>query len=658
MFSKSNELAPQQVTLDVFVEKYCKTGTNDRTIQDVRHRVAKALAVGDVELELRFYSAMDQLGFIPAGRIHSAAGTGLRATLMNCFVQPVADAMSGELSPEDGHAGIMTALTQAAETMRRGGGVGYNFSRIRPKGALVKGTMSMASGPVSFMAVFDSMCNTVESAGSRRGAQMAVLNIEHPDIEEFITAKRKPGALTNFNVSVGVTDAFMRKVESDGFWELAHICQPCDLQVGQYRRRDGMWVYRTVRARALWNLIMRSTYEFAEPGVLQMDTINRENNLRYCEVLESVNPCGEQPLPAYGACDLGSINLTVHVRNPFGHLAGIDTGFGSDLVFDSYFDFESFKEAVRCGVRMLDSVLDVTQWPLEQQRESAHSKRRVGLGFLGLGDALVMMGLRYDSEAGRKMAAMISEVMRDTAYLESVELAKEKGAFPLFDAVKYLDEGGDYIKRLPESIRSEIRKHGIRNSHLTSIAPTGTISLAFADNASNGIEPAFAWSYNRKKRMPDGSSKDYVVEDHAYRVFVAMGGNTEMLPESFVSALSMTATAHCDMVAAVAPFIDSAISKTVNVPENYPFEEFRNLYMRSWKAGLKGITTYRPSAARGAVLTVNPTVERVEVSEEVEADAYQGTGGDLCPDCGHHSLHLRDGCTHCDHCHYVGSCSV
>jgi len=654
MFSKSKVMAPQQVTLDVFAEKYCNNGA-DRTIDDVRRRVAKSLAVGDSAMETRYYRAMAEFGFIPAGRINSAAGTGMKATLMNCFVQPVGDAMSGPMCPDDGYVGIMTAFTEAAETMRRGGGVGYNFSRIRPKGALVKGTMSMASGPISYMKIGQAVCDTVESAGARRGAQMAVLDVNHPDIEEFIVAKRTPGMLVNFNMSVGITDDFMKKVESDGFWELVHAAQPCDLQMGQYRRRDGMWVYKTVRARSLWNLIMQSTYNFAEPGVLFMDKINRENNLRYCEKLDAVNPCGEQTLPSYGCCDLGSINLTAHVRNPFNYMAGLDQNHPENSVFD----FESLKEAVRAGVRMLDSVLDVTQWPLEAQRESAHSKRRIGLGFLGLGDALVMLGLRYDSEAGRVLAAEIAEVMRDTAYLESIELAKEKGAFPLFDAVKYLDEGGEFAKRLPEAIRTEIRKHGIRNSHLTSIAPTGTITLAFADNASNGIEPAFSWSYNRKKRMADGTFKDYAVLDHAYRVYAEMGGNTDMLPDAFVSALGMTATAHSDMVAAVAPFIDASISKTVNVPENYPFEEFKNLYMRAWKTGLKGITTYRPSAARGAVLSVTPPVESAEaIEDEVQADAYQGTGGELCPDCGRHSLHLRDGCTHCDHCHYVGTCSV
>lgn len=635
---KSKVLPAQQVSLDVLEEKYIKG--EERTIDDVRQRVSVALSRGNKKVADRYFKAMNQYGFIPAGRVNSAAGTGIKATLMNCFVQGVGDSMSGDLPPAQGDAGIMTALTYASETMRRGGGVGYNFSRIRPKGALVKGTMSSASGPLSYMRVFTTMCDTVESAGARRGAQMAVLNISHPDIEQFIVEKRKPGALQNFNVSVSVTNEFMKAVASNGRWELVHEAQPFKVQAGQYKRNDGLWVYKTVKARALWDLIMRSTYEYAEPGVLFMDQINAENNLAYCEVLDAVNPCGEQPLPSYGACCLGSVNLTVHVRNAFDVSAS--------------FDFDAFAEAVRCGVRILDSVLDVTEWPLQTQKDSGHSKRRIGLGFLGLGDALAMLGIRYDSEKGRSFAAKIAEFMRDTAYLESVELAKEFGSFPLFDAAKYLDEGGNFTKRLPGHIRDAIRANGIRNSHLISIAPTGTISLAFADNASNGIEPAFSWSYNRKKRNPDDTYTTYVVEDHAYRLFKAQCEDAQELPESFVSALAMSANDHCDMVVAVAPFVDSAISKTVNVPEDYSFQEFRNLYMRAWKSGLKGITTYRPSAVRGAVLSVIETestpVEAVAV-EDAPIDA------NACPECGHF-LSLRDGCKYCEKCHFAGYCSI
>jgi len=599
------QLPAQEISEEVLLEKYAKG--EERTILEVNQRVARALAAVEApeqrsHWEGRFLHALQQ-GFLPAGRIQSAAGTDLTATLINCFVQPVGDSIAHD---DEGHPGIYVALMEAAETMRRGGGVGYDFSRIRPRGAWVGSTQSSASGPVSYMHVYDRSCQTVESAGSRRGAQMGVLRCDHPDVEEFIHAKDS-GALSNFNISVGVTDAFMQAVVDDTEFELVHRAEPGPAQkeAGAYQRQDAdghqsLWVYRKIRARDLWEQIMRSTYDHAEPGVLFIDTINRDNNLSYCETIASTNPCAEQPLPPYGCCCLGSVDLTRFVRHPFSDQAG--------------FDVAGFAELCRTAVRMLDNVLDVTVWPLPQQEQEMRNKRRVGLGFTGLGDALVMLGLRYDSQAARDMARRIAESMRDTAYDASCELARERGAFPLFNADLYLSSPR-FASRLPQALKDRIRKHGLRNSHLLSIAPTGTISLAFADNASNGIEPAFSWHYTRKKRMSDGSLKEYTVEDHAWRLYRHLRGEGAALTPAFVTALEMSAQDHEAMVAAVAPCIDTAISKTVNVPADYPYTDFQDLYLQAWQSGLKGLATYRPNAVLGSVLSVTPTATPLQIDD-------------------------------------------
>ncbi|MBN9461895.1 MAG: adenosylcobalamin-dependent ribonucleoside-diphosphate reductase [Burkholderiales bacterium] len=594
-------LPEQEVTIDVLREKYAKG--DESSAHEVRVRVARALA--SVEAEARrehwqaeFLWAMEN-GFVPAGRINSAAGTDIRATLINCFVQPIGDAVWGH--DAQGTPGIYAALQEAAETMRRGGGVGYDFSSIRPRGALVKGTLSRASGPVSYMRVFDKSCETLESAGSRRGAQMGVMRVDHPDVEEFINAKND-GSLTNFNMSVAVTHEFMRAVESDGSFQLVHAVQPFD-DNGAGQNADGAWIYRTVRARDLWDQIMHSTYDHAEPGVIFIDRVNQDNNLSYCEAIAASNPCGEQFLPPYGCCDLGSMNLTRFIADPFGDAPS--------------FDYERFRRAVTISVRALDNVLDLTMWPLQAQEREAQSKRRIGLGFTGLGNALTMMKLRYDSEAGRAFAAAIAQTMRDVAYEASVALAQERGAFPLFDAEAYLAQP-HAAARLPETLRERIRQHGIRNSHLLSIAPTGTISIAFAGNASGGIEPAFSWTYTRRKRMPDGSKQEYEVEDFAYRLWRHLGHDVNALPDYFVSAMQISALDHMRMSATVQPYIDSAISKTVNVAEDYPYEEFKSLYLEAWRAGLKGITTYRPNSVIGSVLSVSGPASSAQQPQDLQ----------------------------------------
>jgi ribonucleoside-diphosphate reductase alpha chain len=582
-------LSMQPLGRDVLRDEYAQPG--ETSADDVRRRIARALAEAEPqdrrdEWQARFLEAQ-RAGFIAAGRVASNAGTALGgATLMSCFVQPIGDSIS---QPEDGHPAIYTAMAEAAETLRRGGSVGYDFSRLRPRGARVASTKARAAGPVAFLRVFDAACGTLESLDARRGGQMALLRCDHPDIEVFVDAKAR-GELSNFNLWVGVTDAFMHAVQASAQVELVHRAPPADAGSAD-RRPDGMWVYRRVNAVALWQRIVRAAHEHGEPGVLFLDRVNADNNLAYCESITCANVCGEQPLPAYGACCLGSIDLTLFVVAPFRA--------------DARFDFDAFAATVPVAVRMLDNVLDVTAWPLPQQRDEALSKRRVGLGFTGLADALVMLGLHYDSDAAREAAARIARALRDAAYAASIGLARERGPFPRFDADGLLREGG-FASRLPAQLQSGIREHGLRNSHLLCVAPADSISLAFADNVSAGIEPVYARSYLRHRRLRSGEVRAYEIEDYAWRVWCrtqgAAAGAGQTLPQAFVTALELTPLAQIEMVAGVAPFLDAAIAKTVNLAEHCRYEDFEPAYLRAWHRGLKGVAGVRPNRVGSGML--------------------------------------------------------
>ncbi len=539
----------------------------DRTIEGSWRRVARALAAAEAEpatWEPVFYEALQDFRFLPAGRILSGAGSDRRVTLFNCFVM-------GDV--EDDLASIFAHLREAALTMQQGGGIGYDFSSLRPKGAAVKGVGADASGPLSFMDVWDSMCRTIMSAGARRGAMMATMRCDHPDIEDFIAAKRQPGRLRNFNLSVLATDPFMAAVQADADWPLVF----------------GGRTYKTLRARALFDSITRATYDYAEPGVLFIDRINARNNLAYCETIRSTNPCAEQPLPPYGACLLGSVNLARLVQQPFTQQAHLDEGVLARLV--------------ATAIRMMDNTIDVSGFPLEAQRQEAVAKRRIGLGMTGLADALMMCGARYGTEQAATLAGDWARQVNRAAYLASAELAREKGAFPLYDRDAYL--AGQTVSELDEDVRAQIERHGIRNALLTSIAPTGTISLV-ADNVSSGIEPVFALAYTRKVLQADGTRVEEEVSDYALRRFRASYGPAAKLPDHFVTAQDLTPAEHVRMQAAVQRHVDSAISKTVNVPEDIGFESFQEVYLDAYRSGCKGCTTYRPNAITGSVLEIKP----------------------------------------------------
>ena len=559
----------------------------DVTVEDSWRRIARDLAQVEKapeKWEEAFYEALEDFKFLPAGRITAGAGTARRVTLFNCFVMgTVPDSM----------AGIFDMLKEAAVTMQQGGGIGYDFSTIRPRGADVLGVSADASGPLSFMDVWDAMCRTIMSAGSRRGAMMATMRCDHPDVEDFIAAKSDPARLRMFNMSVLITDPFMDAVKADASWDL------------QFNGK----VYRTVQARDLWNRIMKATYEFAEPGVIFIDRINEANNLSYCETIAATNPCGEQPLPPYGACLLGSINMARMVSDPFGD--------------NPQLDVEALNKLVATAVRMMDNVVDVSKFPLDEQQAEAKAKRRIGLGVTGLADALLMVGLRYGSDAAAEQTEAWLKAIARAAYLASVDLAKEKGAFPLFEADAYLASGT--MQQMDEDVRDAIAENGIRNALLTSIAPTGTISL-YAGNVSSGIEPVFAYAYTRKVLQKDGSRTEEEVVDYAVQMWRDLKGDAP-LPDYFVNAQTLAPLDHVKMQAAAQKWVDSSISKTINCPEDISFDAFKDVYMAAWDQGCKGCTTYRPNDVTGSVLSVSESADTAP--GEVAAQATAEEGGEV-----------------------------
>ncbi|MAQ19391.1 MAG: ribonucleoside-diphosphate reductase, adenosylcobalamin-dependent [Sandaracinus sp.] len=531
---------------------------------------------------------LEEQRFLPAGRVQASAGATRVTTAFNCFVSPtILDSMDG----------IMEALAKAAQTMRLGGGDGFDFSTIRPSGALIKSLGSTSSGPISFMGMWDAMCATIKSAGHRRGAMMGVMRIDHPDVEEFITAKQDNGKLTNFNISVAITDKFMEALRNDDNFDLV-------FPVGSDN------VYKTVKARALWDKIMRNTWSYAEPGVLFIDTINKKNNLYYCETIAATNPCGEQPLPPNGACLLGSINLVKYCKlTP------------PDLFSPTpYLDYDKIKEDIPHIIRMMDNIVDRTVYPLKEQEVEAKNKRRMGIGITGLANTLSFFGIRYGSPESISFTSSLMEVIRDECYRASIELAKEKGPFPLFDADKYLGSPDSFIQTLPDDIKGDVKEFGIRNSHLLSIAPTGTISL-WAGNVSSGIEPVFSHEQERTVYMPDGNGaqQTFVIQDYAYSEWGIKG---ELSDE-------IGAKAHIDMLTTVSRYVDSACSKTCNVGDEVPFDDFKDLYLRAYEGGASGCTTFNVSRLTKSVLK---KVETVKDKEGAACYIDPETGERSCSD--------------------------
>lgn len=548
---------------------------SERSIEETWARISKAVAeVEDKEKrnfwQKEYYAILEHFQFLPGGRIIAGSGTQHDVTLFNCFVMPIL---------EDSLRGIFDALKEGALTLQQGGGIGYDFSILRPEGFPVAHAGSIASGPISFMRIWNAMCATMLSTGSRRGAMMGILRCDHPDIEAFIAAKENPKELRHFNVSVLVTDAFMQAVSSDRDWELV-------FPTGRHGDVVSRQVIKRVKARALWEKIIKAAYDYAEPGVLFEDTINLKNNLWYREWISATNPCGEIPLPAYGACNLGSLNLTQFVRHPFESNASID--------------WEKLKKLTAIATRFLDNVIDVSRYPLKMQEQESFATRRIGLGLTGLGDIFVMLGLRYGDSESLQLASRIMKTIAETTWETSIELAKERGSFPLFQKEKYLE--GNFVKTLPEDLQRAIEKNGIRNSHHNAIAPTGTISL-LANNVSNGVEPIFSAQHERTVRTTDGNLMKFSVMDYAASLWKKIN-KSESLPNAWMDSQTLTPLDHLKMQASVQPYVDHAISKTINIPVDFPFEKLSDVYTEAYRLGLKGCTIYRPNPITGSVLSI------------------------------------------------------
>jgi ribonucleoside-diphosphate reductase alpha chain len=568
----------------------------DQTIEETWQRVAKAVASVEQtknadHWQQEFYTILENFRFLPGGRILAGAGTQHTVTLFNCFVMPLL---------EDSLHGIFDSLKEAALTLQQGGGVGYDFSPLRPRGYSVMHTGAVASGPVSFMRIWNSMCATMESTGARRGAMMGILRCEHPDIEEFIKAKSDPRELRHFNVSVLVSDAFMQCVKENREWELIFPAQEEDVTDTVLRHWSSSaepipcHVVRRVNARELWEKIIKSAYDYAEPGVLFEDTINRQNNLWYREWISATNPCGEIPLPVYGACNLGSINLTQFVRDAYSNNASID--------------WEGIRTTIAVATRFLDNVITLSRYPLKMQKFEVYATRRIGLGITGLANMMVMLNVKYGSEVSIKLAAEVMQCVRDATWQASIDLAKERGVFPSFHAQKYLQ--GNFVQQLPEEMRRSIELHGIRNSHHNTIAPAGTISL-LANNVSNGIEPIFSGDYERMMRDKNSEMLKISVTDYALRTWRKLN-KAEKLPPAWIDTAELLPLQHLQMQAAVQPFIDNAISKTINLPESFPYAELNEVYSQAYALGLKGCTIFRPNEITGSILSVNDADDSVD----------------------------------------------